>query len=62
MSQQESFEVDNFLAQLGDSGGKRVILSGEEFNFVLQVGQPLLLSLSALESRNSENGKSATYS
>lgn len=56
MSQQESLEVDNFLAQLGNSGGKGVVLGGEKFNLVLEVGQPLLLSLSALESSNSENG------
>jgi hypothetical protein len=56
VSQQESLEVDNFLTQLGNSGGKGVILGGEKFNLVLEVGQPLLLSLSALESRNSENG------
>lgn len=52
MSQKQRLEVDNLLTKLGDGGGKCIILRREDFDLGLEVREPLLLALSALESRN----------
>ena len=50
MSEKQCLEVDNLFAQLCDSGGKSVVLCTKELDLGLEVGQPLLLALSTLES------------
>ena len=49
MRQQKRLEADNFLSQLSDSGGERIILRAEDLHFLLQVREPLLLALSTFE-------------
>jgi hypothetical protein len=49
MSEKQGLEVDNLFSQLCDSGRESIILRAEELNFGLEVSQPLLLPLSALE-------------
>lgn len=49
MCQQQRLEVDNLFPQLSNGGRQRVVLSAEQLDLGLEVSQPLLLSLSALE-------------
>lgn len=49
VSKQKRLEVDDLLAQLSDGRTKSVILCAEELDLSLQIGKPLLLSLTTLE-------------
>lgn len=55
MSKQKGLEVHNFLSKLSDRSSQCVILSGKEFDFRLEVGQPLLLALATLESGDTKS-------
>lgn len=52
VSQEECFQVDNFLTQLSHRGGESIILSGEKLNLGLEIGQPLLFPLTTFQSSN----------
>lgn len=52
VSQQESLEVHNLLSELGHGGSQRIILGGEKLDLGLEIGQPLLLPLTTLQSRD----------
>ena len=49
MSKQKRLEVDYFISQGVDLSVEGIVLGREDFNFMLQIGKPLLLSLSALQ-------------
>jgi hypothetical protein len=49
VSEEQSLEVDDLLTELSDSGRESIVLCTEEFDLGLEVSQPLLLALSALE-------------
>lgn len=52
MRKEESFEVDDFLSQLRDLRCEGVVLRAEHLDLGLKVRQPLLLTLTTLESGN----------
>lgn len=49
VSDQNGFEVENFLAQGGDLSRKRIVLAAKNLDLLLQVGEPLFLALSAFQ-------------
>jgi hypothetical protein len=51
--EQQCLEADDLLSQLSDGGGECIILRAEHLNFLLEIGQPLLLALSTLQCRDS---------
>lgn len=57
MSKEKCLEIDNLLAKLGDSSREGVILRTKKLNLGLEVGEPLLLTLSTLEGSNPDLGK-----
>ena len=52
--EKKAFEADDFLSQLGYLARQCIVLSGEQFNLCLKVGEPLLLPLTTLERCNSK--------
>lgn len=50
MREKHGLESDNFLTEGGDLRRQLVVFGGEHLHFALQVGEPLLLALTALES------------
>lgn len=54
VSQQKGFQVDNFLSELSDGSGQSIVFRGKELNLGLEVGQPLLLALTALQGRDTK--------
>jgi hypothetical protein len=54
MSEKEGFQVDDFLPQLGNLRRQGIVLSTEHFDLGLKISQPLLLSLTTLESRDTK--------
>ena len=50
MGKEKSLQVHDFISQRVDLSVEGIILGREDFDLVLQVGKPLLLSLSALQS------------
>lgn len=53
VSEQECFKPDNLLTQLRDGGSERIILSAENLDLLLEIREPLLLALAALERSDS---------
>ncbi len=53
---EQCLEVDNFFPQLRHLCRERVVLGAEQFHFGLQVGEPLLLPLTALQCRDAAVG------
>jgi hypothetical protein len=51
--EQECLESDDLFAQLRDGRSKRVVLSTEDLDLLLQVLEPLLLALAAFQCSNS---------
>jgi hypothetical protein len=49
VSKEKRLQVDDLISQGIDLRVEGIILRREDLNFVLQVGEPLLLSLSALQ-------------
>jgi hypothetical protein len=49
VGEEQGLEVDDFLAELSDSGRESIVLCTKELDLGLEVSQPLLLALSALE-------------
>jgi len=49
VSKQQGLEVDDLLTKLGDGSRESIVLCAEQLDLGLQVGKPLLLSLTALE-------------
>lgn len=47
--QEERLEIDHLFPELGNLGGKSIVLATKHFHFVLEVGEPLLLTLTTLE-------------
>lgn len=47
--QQQSLQIDNLLAQLRDLCAERVVLAAEDLHLGLEVGKPLLLSLTTFQ-------------
>ncbi len=57
--EQHSFESDDLIAKDLDLAGKIIVLLGEHLDLGLEVGEPLLLALTALESGNAREQKLA---
>lgn len=47
--EEQSLEIDNFFTELRDRGGEGIVLCAKKLDLRLQVGQPLLFSLTAFE-------------
>ena len=52
VGQKQRLEVDNLFAKLSDGGTEGIVLRAEELNLCLEVGEPLLLTLTTLECSN----------
>lgn len=55
MCEETGLELDDFFAEGGELVGELVVFGAEDFDFLLQVGEPLFFALAAFEGRDTKS-------